>query len=144
MGGRRAYEKKGPTFPLLPHSSHSPSSPRSRATKVHSHAALPDKTAKRKQIPKSPIAKICVFRSLSVKLPINVSRNWLSLSFMWFPILKYLIHLDFNQEIFYMFILWLKFIIFWNLRQKIKSNVFFITYFCLFYFNEFSNSFLIF
>jgi hypothetical protein len=44
-GGGRT-KKRGPTFPHLPHSSHSPSSPRSRATKVHSHAALPDKTAK--------------------------------------------------------------------------------------------------
>jgi hypothetical protein len=44
-GGGRT-KKRGPPFPLLPHSSHSPFSPHSRATKKHNHAALPDKMAK--------------------------------------------------------------------------------------------------
>jgi hypothetical protein len=46
-GGGRTFRtpcslplKKGPTFPLLPHSSHSPSSPRSRATNVLCHAGV--------------------------------------------------------------------------------------------------------
>jgi hypothetical protein len=52
-GGGRT-KKRGPTFPLLPHSSHSPFSPRFRATKEHSHAALPDKTAKENRSERAP------------------------------------------------------------------------------------------
>jgi hypothetical protein len=52
-------------IPLLPHSSHSPSSPRSRATKVHSHAALPDKTAKETD-PEEPHRELAVKKNQKI------------------------------------------------------------------------------
>jgi hypothetical protein len=54
IGGKRAYEKKGnhvsSSPPFVPFSLF----PRSRATKVHSHAALPDKTEKENRFRRAP------------------------------------------------------------------------------------------
>jgi hypothetical protein len=53
-GREEGVRKKGDPRFLFSHSSHSPSSPRSRATKVQSHAALSDKTAKENRSRRAP------------------------------------------------------------------------------------------